>query len=83
MAHKPKIEKKSYITPGGDAAELGPEFFRTAKRGRPPMLAEKRKQKVTIMLDPEIINHFKKGGQGWQTRMNEALGATIKKRKQA
>ena len=25
------------------------------------------------MLDPDVIEHFKAGGKGWQTRVNAAL----------
>jgi uncharacterized protein (DUF4415 family) len=62
------------------AAEALPEIFgeeaaeNLLKRrgpGRP-------KQEVTkvftrLRLDPDILAAFKKGGRGWQTRINEAL----------
>ena len=32
-----------------------------------------KKRRVTIMLDPDVIEHFKAGGKGWQTRINAAL----------
>ena len=31
------------------------------------------KQAVTIRLSPEIIQAFKAGGRGWQSRINEVL----------
>ncbi|MEQ8954107.1 MAG: BrnA antitoxin family protein [Gammaproteobacteria bacterium] len=31
------------------------------------------KQKVTLRLSPEVVKHFKAGGKGWQTRLNEFL----------
>lgn len=43
------------------------------KGGRPFLPDEVRKRRVTIMLDPEVIEHFKAGGKGWQTRVNAAL----------
>ncbi|NOX73021.1 MAG: BrnA antitoxin family protein [Alphaproteobacteria bacterium] len=71
-------EIKSYIDENGDARELDEYFFKHAKRGRPPMPSEQRKQRVNIMLDPDIIARLKEGGKGWQTRLNatlrEALG---------
>lgn len=79
MPKPPKA--KTYITPDGDAAELDAEFFKTAKRGRPPLPEKDRKRKVTIMLDPEVIEHFRRGGPGWQTRVNEALRKTIAKKR--
>jgi uncharacterized protein (DUF4415 family) len=28
---------------------------------------------VSIRLSPEVVEHFKAGGPGWQSRINEAL----------
>ena len=39
-------------------------------RGRP--LSENPKQAVSLRLDQDVIEHFKKSGPGWQSRMNEA-----------
>lgn len=41
-------------------------------RGRPP-LREQPKRQVTLRLDPEVIDRFREGGPGWQSRINEAL----------
>ena len=35
------------------------------------------KQQVTLRLDPDLIDHFKTGGRGWQTRLNAALRAAV------
>lgn len=42
-----------------------------ARRGRPPL--EKTKQPVTIRLDPDLVEHYKATGKGWQSRMNDDL----------
>ncbi len=47
-------------------------------RGRPPLIEAARKQAVSIRLDRDIIAHFKAGGPGWQTRVNEVLLSAIK-----
>ena len=44
--------------------------------GRPK--AEVTKQAVSLRLDREIVEHFKAGGPGWQTRINEVLGRHVK-----
>lgn len=41
------------------------------KLGRPKQ--HTTKQSTTIRLDTKIIEHFKAGGKGWQTRINDAL----------
>jgi uncharacterized protein (DUF4415 family) len=54
-------------------AEAHPDLMESIRRarGRPPV-AHPRKQ-VSLRLDPAIIDKFKAGGKGWQTRINEAL----------
>lgn len=47
--------------------------FKQARRGRPTLPAERRKQQVTMLLDPDVIAFFKRDGRGWQTRANAAL----------
>lgn len=41
------------------------------KRGRPP--AKSPKQAVNIRLSQDVIDAFRATGQGWQTRINNAL----------
>jgi uncharacterized protein (DUF4415 family) len=45
-------------------------------RGRPTE-GETAKVQVTLRLDPSVIAHFKATGDGWQTRINEALVKAI------
>jgi uncharacterized protein (DUF4415 family) len=40
-------------------------------RGRPK--ADVTKVRVGIRLSPEVIDHFKASGDGWQTRIDAAL----------
>ena len=40
-------------------------------RGRPK--ADVKKVRVGIRLSPEVIDHFKASGDGWQTRIDAAL----------
>src|SRR5687768_15125906 len=42
------------------------------KRGRPPVGVEPKRQ-VSLRLPPAVIEHFKAGGPGWQTRIGEVL----------
>jgi uncharacterized protein (DUF4415 family) len=35
------------------------------------------KTRVTLRLDPDIVEHFKAGGGGWQSRINAALRKLI------
>jgi len=40
-------------------------------RGRPPSASPK--ERINIRLSPEVLTHFKAGGEGWQTRIDAAL----------
>ena len=60
-----------------DTYELGAEDFKQLKRiGRPRLASPK--VAVTIRYDKDVIDAFKAGGPGWQTRMNDALNSWLK-----
>jgi uncharacterized protein (DUF4415 family) len=46
------------------------------RRGR-PAAGDEPKVQVTLRLDPAVIAHFKRGGEGWQTRINDTLVKSI------
>lgn len=50
-------------------------FWRKAL-GRPK--SENPKQAVSLRLDGDVVEHFKKKGAGWQSRINAALRAQAK-----
>jgi uncharacterized protein (DUF4415 family) len=52
------------------------ELFK--RRGRPPL--DNPKMAVKLRLDPDVVAHFKSGGPGWQTRINETLRRSLKRR---
>lgn len=41
------------------------------RRGRPKL--ERPKIKQTIRIDPDVLEHFRAAGPGWQSRINEVL----------
>ncbi len=47
----------------------------TRPRGRPKKA--ETKELVRIRLSPEVTRHFRSGGRGWQTRIDEALCGLI------
>jgi uncharacterized protein (DUF4415 family) len=46
-----------------------------AKRGRPAMAAEERKEQISLRVDKEVLEWYRAQGAGWQTRMNAVLKA--------
>lgn len=78
MSESKPGSKPDWIDPD-DAPEWTDEMFDRAeirigdkviRRGRPPGSA---KRLVSLRLDEAVIDHFRAGGPGWQSRLNEAL----------
>ena len=61
---------------GADLIKKG-KLVRRGKRG--PQKAPTKKL-VSLRLSPEVIEHFKATGAGWQTRIDSALVESIKRR---
>ncbi len=55
-----------------DIPETDEKFWANAKVNLP-----KTKQSLTLRLDPEVINWFKKNGKGYQTKINAVLKSYI------
>ena len=49
------------------------EFAEFIRQGGRPALPEQNRKPVTILLDDDVIEHFKAGGEGWHARINAAL----------
>ena len=47
-----------------------------ARRGRP--LGSGTKTQVTLRLDVEVVEKFRASGDGWQTRINDALKSWVR-----
>ena len=78
MSESRKSTENSWVDPD-DAPELDDEWFergevrigeKVIRPGRPKGTA---KRLVSLRLDQAVIDHFRAGGPGWQTRLNEAL----------
>ena len=67
-----------------DAQPLTPKQLQAmvplkAVRGRPK--SENKKLLVSVRYSPEVVHYFKATGTGWQTRMDEALKAWVRRHK--
>lgn len=75
-------EEESAIARGIEADpntfEPSDEQFALMKRraGRPKLANPKIS--VTVRYDAEVVERFKESGEGWQTRMNDALRDWLK-----
>lgn len=54
-------------------AEVFPEMAAAIRRGRGRPAVEHPKEKITMRLSHEVIEHYRATGPGWQTRIDEVL----------
>ena len=52
--------------------EVIPEIIALIQRRRGPQKRPTKRQ-ITLRLDPDVIDHFRARGKGWQVRINAAL----------
>ena len=55
-----------------DIPELDDDFWENAKIVAPP-----GKERITFMVDREVLEYFRKDGPGYQTRMNAVLRSFV------
>ena len=73
-----------------DTSEASDDWFATAltsEEAVPHLLARHRrtrgrqkaptKQQIHIRLDTDVVEHFRSGGPGWQTRLNDTLRRAV------
>jgi uncharacterized protein (DUF4415 family) len=53
---------------------------RAVRRGKRGPQKTPTKKLVSLRLSPEVIDHFKSTGRGWQTRIDSALKESIRRR---
>jgi uncharacterized protein (DUF4415 family) len=79
MSKKKNASASTWIDPD-DAPHLTREWFESAdyyegdkliRRGRPKSDAPKRP--TSLRLDPDVLDHYRAAGPGWQSRINQAL----------
>ena len=58
------------------ATEVVPHIVERYQRTRGKQKAP-TKEKVTVRLDADIVAHFREGGKGWQTRLNNTLRKAV------
>ncbi len=59
--------------------EVFPDLAASIRKGRGPNKAPTKKL-VSLRLSPEVIEHFKATGDGWQSRIDETLRKVVKRK---
>jgi uncharacterized protein (DUF4415 family) len=62
-------------------SEAFPDLARTIRRRGPGK--KPRKQIVSLRLSPDVLDHFKAKGRGWQTKIDETLRKAAKLQRRA
>ena len=84
MPTKKRTPRKKWIDPD-EAPHLDREWFtrgeirevdRLIRPGRPK--SDSPKEAVSIRLDPDVLEHYRAKGPGWQSRINEDLRKAAK-----
>jgi uncharacterized DUF497 family protein/uncharacterized protein (DUF4415 family) len=60
-------------------AEVFPDLAASIRKGRGPNKSPTKKL-VSLRLSPEVIEHFKSTGSGWQSRIDETLRKAVKRK---
>lgn len=64
-----RMRPASEVLPGLVGAEAAADMLKP--RGRP--MAAHRKVLLSVRYSPEVVDYFRALGDGWQTRMDDAL----------
>ncbi|MHB1188657.1 BrnA antitoxin family protein [Thiobacillus sp.] len=86
----PTVEEDKAITAAArsdpDAQPLKPKQLKSmvplrTLRGRPK--SDNKKLLVSVRYSPEVVAYFKSTGEGWQSRMDEALREYVERHRAA
>ena len=83
MTENKRSMDQDWVDPD-DAPDLSTPYWQErfdaeeVTRGRPKI--PNPKISTTLRLDVEVIEHFRSGGPGWQSRINAALREVISKK---
>ena len=85
VSRLPEIDDDGEV---GDLSDVDPALFRPAAEVLPPSLLKKlgirgaqkspTKELISVRLSADVLEPFRATGDGWQTRMNEALRDWLK-----
>jgi uncharacterized protein (DUF4415 family) len=80
----PELKEAEFAAMRPAAEALPPELYDNLIKRKPGQRGPQKaptKQIVTLRLDRAVVEHFKAGGEGWQTRINDTLKMVVRERK--
>ncbi len=78
VSDNPELTKADFAS-AKPFAEVFPDLAASIRKGRGPNKAPTKKL-VSLRLSPEVIEHFKATGDGWQSRIDETLRKVVKRK---
>lgn len=58
--------------------DVRPDLLRRLRGQRGPQRSKPLKVRVTLRLDPDVVQRFRRQGRGWQSRVNATLRKALK-----
>jgi uncharacterized protein (DUF4415 family) len=68
-----EMQLEAAIASDPDWADIPRDWYKHAK----PYYPKEHKKQVTLRIDPDVLDWFKRQGRGYQTRINAALRAFV------
>ena len=80
IPHDPEVATRDPIEAKASWDWLAIRKGKVVRRGKRGPQKSPTKKLVSLRLSPEVVDHFKSTGPGWQTRIDRTLLKSIKKR---
>jgi uncharacterized protein (DUF4415 family) len=81
VSNNPELTKTD-IARARPFAEAFPDLAASLRKARGPNKSPTKKL-VSLRLSPDVIEHFKSTGAGWQSRIDETLRKAVKRKASA
>lgn len=78
VSDNPELTKANFAK-ARPFSEVFPDLSASIRKGRGPNKAPTKKL-VSLRLSPEVVEHFKSTGPGWQSRIDETLRKAVKRK---
>ena len=79
VSNSPELTKADFAR-ARPFSEVFPDLSASLRKGGGPNKSPTKKL-VSLRLSPEVIEHFKSAGAGWQSRIDETLREAVKRKR--
>jgi uncharacterized protein (DUF4415 family) len=79
VSDSPELTKSDFAR-ARPFSEVFPDLSASVRKGRGPNRSPTKKL-VSLRLSPEVVEHFKSTGAGWQSRIDKTLREAVKRKR--